>query len=691
MIDRITVDKILDAANIVDVVSDFVTLRRSGANLKGLCPFHDDKTPSFVVSPAKNLCKCFACGEGGSPVHFIMKHEQIGYADALRYLARKYGIEIKEKELSPEEMQSRNDKESMLIVNEWARDWFRHELYDTPDGRAIGLAYFRGRGFRDDILQRFQVGYCPDSRSRSLAADALKAGYQEKFLTNETDVKDPRNSIGTGLCIRRDDGQLRDRFRGRVMWPIFTVSGRVAGFGGRVLDSATKGVNVKYQNSPESIVYSKRRELFGLYQAKEAIRKQDLCYLVEGYTDVMAMHQHGVENVVASSGTALTTDQIRLIHRMTGNITVIFDGDEAGIHASERGIDMLLAEGMNVKLLLLPDGDDPDSFGRKHGSQEFRQYLLDNQVDFIKYKTSHLPDSAYDDPNRMGELIRNIAASIAAIPDEITRTLYIRQEAQAMRMEERLISNAVNKEILRIREEKRKEQERAERRARIDAGMDPDALPAQGGTAPDTPAQDRTAAADQTQTAADQTPHAATATTNPKETVLIQILLRHGSKLICYIQDEDGNDVPLTVTEYISYSLRDDDMSLENPTYMSILDEAMEHIKEEGFDAARYFINHPDPVISGLAFRLGTDQIPLSRFHGDLPEDERLDEIVPNLVANLKLDKVQAELKEIIEMTKSPALRNDREGLNALMARFKEKRELAAELARECGERVILK
>ena len=366
MIDRLTIDKILDAANIVDVVSDFVTLKRSGANLKGLCPFHDDRTPSFMVSPAKNICKCFACGVGGRPIDFIMKHEQLSYPDALRYLARKYGIEIKEKELSPEEKQSQTDRDSMFILNDWAKEWFQNQLNNTPDGRAIGLAYFHNRGFRDDIIARFQLGFSPDSREHSLGADALKAGYQESYLVNTVNQKEPRLSIGTGLCLKNEDGRLRDRFRGRVIWPIFPMSGRVAGFGGRVLDAATKGVNVKYLNSPESIIYSKRKELFGLFQAKEAIRKRDLCYLVEGYTDVMAMHQHGVENVVASSGTALTTDQIRLIHRMTNNITVIYDGDEAGIHASERGIDMLLAEGMNVKLLLLPDGEDPDSFARKH-------------------------------------------------------------------------------------------------------------------------------------------------------------------------------------------------------------------------------------------------------------------------------------------------------------------------------------
>ncbi|MDE5980757.1 MAG: DNA primase, partial [Bacteroidaceae bacterium] len=398
MIDQLTIEKIRDAARIEEVVADFVTLKRAGVNLKGLCPFHDDRTPSFIVSPAKNYCKCFACGEGGNPVTFIMKHENVSYVEALRYLAKKYGIEIEERSLTPEETQRNDDRESMFILNEWANKWFQHQLRDTADGQAIGLSYFHGRGFRDDILEKFQVGYCPNSRSNPMTADALAAGYQERFLTNTPNEQDTRQSVGTGLSFKNAKGELRDRFFGRVMWPIFTISGRVAGFGGRVLDAATKGVNIKYQNSPESIVYSKRHELYGLYQAKQAISKNDSCYLVEGYTDVMAMHQAGVENVVASSGTALTDEQIRLIHRLTNNIVVIYDGDAAGIKASQRGIDMLLRQGMNVRLLLLPDGDDPDSFSRKHSAEDFQKYLKENQVDFIKFKTNLLMEEAKGDP-----------------------------------------------------------------------------------------------------------------------------------------------------------------------------------------------------------------------------------------------------------------------------------------------------
>ena len=557
MIDRITIDKILNAANIVDVVSDFVTLKRAGANFKGLCPFHDDRTPSFTVSPAKNYCKCFACGEGGSPVGFIMKHEQLSYPDALRYLARKYGIPIEEKELTPEEIQSKNDRESMLILNEWARDWFQHELYETPDGKAIGMAYLHSRGFRDDIIKKFQIGYCPNSRDHNLGTDALKAGYQEKYLINTINEKEPQSSIGTGLCVRNEKGQLRDRFWGRIMWPIFTMSGRIAGFGGRVLDKATKGVNVKYQNSPESIIYSKRKELFGLFQAKEAIRKQDLCYLVEGYTDVMAMHQNGVENVVASSGTALTKDQIRLIHRMTSNITVIFDGDEAGIHASERGIDMLLAEGMNVKLLLLPDEDDPDSFARKHNATEYQQYLAENQVDFIQFKTNHIMEQAQGDPVKMRQLIGNIVESISLIPDEISRMLYIRQAAQTLMIDERQILRAVSNQIALNREEWRKEKEREERRNTFkDKPMpEPEVLQEKNSetenntTAPTHPTPIETSQSLQV---------------NSREVPLMQMIIRYGERFVCNGEDDKGNSVPLNLIQFVYYNLQADQLTLES-------------------------------------------------------------------------------------------------------------------------------
>ena len=661
MIDRITVDKILDAANIVDVVSDFVTLKRAGANLKGLCPFHDDRTPSFMVSPARNYCKCFACGEGGSPVGFIMKHEQLSYPDALRYLAKKYGIKIEEKELTPEEIQSRGERESMFILNEWARDWFKTQLWDTQDGRAIGLAYFRNRGFRDDILEKFQVGYCPNSKEHSLSAAALKEGYQERYLVNNQNEMEPRLSIGTGLSLKRDDGTLRDRFFGRVMWPIYTVSGRVAGFGGRVLDAATKGVAIKYQNSPESIIYSKRKELFGLFQARQAIRKADLCYLVEGYTDVMAMHQQGIENVVSSSGTALTPEQIHLIHRITDNITVIFDGDDAGIHASERGIDMLLSEGMNVKLLLLPDGDDPDSFARKHTATEYQQYLQDNQVDFITYKASHIVEGKKNAPDAQEQLIHNVAESIAVIPDEIKRTLYIRYAAMQLNMPERLIERAVNEQRGRNRSNEKKETTVVTNSA-------------EGGI-------------------------------KGLEASIAQMVIRHGEKAMCYIEDENGQEVPLSVAEYISYSLQDDDIQLQTPIYRQILEEAVGQSHTPGFRAEQYFISHPDEAIRNLALALGPDSITLSKLF-DMPAASanaepaeptesastlQLEEVIPSLIASYKLSIVQQSLQAIIQQMKQPEIKEDKEQYRKLMNEFSQKSKLVKELAKECGARVVLK
>ena len=678
MIDRLTVDKILDAANIVDVVSDFVSLKRAGANLKGLCPFHDDRTPSFMVSPARNYCKCFACGEGGSPVGFIMKHEQLSYPDALRYLAKKYGIKIEEKELTPEEIQSRGDRDSMFILNEWARDWFKNQLWDTPDGKAIGLAYFRNRGFRDDILEKFQVGFCPNSKEHSLSADALKAGYQERYLVNNQNEMEPRLSIGTGLSIKKEKGDLRDRFFGRVIWPIYTASGRVAGFGGRVLDAATKGVAVKYLNSPESIIYSKRKELFGLFQARQAIRKADLCYLVEGYTDVMAMHQQGIENVVSSSGTALTPEQINLIHRITDNITVIFDGDEAGIHASERGIDMLLSQGMNVKLLLLPDGDDPDSFARKHTATEYQQYLQDNQVDFITYKASHVEGKDKNAPDAQERLIHNVAESIAIIPDEIKRTLYIRHAAQQLDMPERLIAAAVNGQ-------RGKQQPQAS------------PVPSQGGM--------NSEANGRFTPPLEEAGETAGRGSEKSESLIAQMIIRHGEKIMCYTEDEQGQEVPLSVAEYISLSLKDDDMQLQRLVYRKILEEALQNAHTPNFRAEQYFNNHPDGEIRELALKLGTDTVELSKIfdeeasepspdlslEGRGPDSLRLDEIVPSLIASYKLSIVQDELKNIIEQMKRTEVKSDKEQVRKLTEEFKRKTQLAKELAKICGDRVVLK
>ena len=443
MIDLQTIERIQETAQIVDVVSDFVTLRRRGVNFVGLCPFHDDRTPSFYVSPAKNICKCFACGEGGSAVHFIMKHEQLSYYEALKYLAKKYNIEIVEKELTNEEKQAQSDRDSMFILNEFARDYFVRKLHEDPEGKAIGLSYFRERGFRDDIIRKFQLGYSPEQRD-AFSTEAQRAGYKREYL------------LKTGLSTGGENNSpLIDRFRGRVIFPVHTLSGKVVAFGGRILKKVEN--TGKYVNSPESEIYSKSKELYGIYFSKNAIVKADKCFLVEGYTDVLSMHQAGIENVVASSGTALTHGQIRMIHRFSENITVLYDGDAAGIKAALRGIDLLLQDGMNVKVVLLPEGEDPDSFARKLNAEQFNHYINEHEQDFIRFKTNLLLDEVGDDPIKRAGLITNIVQSIALIPDSIKRSVYIQDTATLLNTREDVVIEAVNK--IRIKNfEKRKEQ-----------------------------------------------------------------------------------------------------------------------------------------------------------------------------------------------------------------------------------------
>ncbi len=718
MIDRPTVDKIIDAANIVDVVSDFVTLKRAGANYKGLCPFHDDRTPSFMVSPAKNYCKCFACGKGGNPVGFIMEHEQLTYPDALRWLAKKYGITIQEREMSDEEKASQTERESLFIANEWANKWFQEQMYDTPDGRSIGLAYFRGRGFRDDIIRKFQLGYCPSGRDKCTQA-ALKAGYKEQYLVSTPD--DNGIAHGVGISIKHEDGRIFDRFSGRVMFPIFTVSGKVVGFGGRVLDAATKGVSVKYQNSPESIIYHKKSELYGLFQAKQAIMKQDCCFMVEGYTDVMAMHQNGVENVVASSGTSLTHEQVRLLHRFTSNVVVLYDGDAAGIKASQRGIDMLLREGMNVKLMLLPEGKDPDEFGREHTAQEFQAYMKENQVDFIKFKTDLLMEEAKGDPVQLSRLVNNIVQSIAVIPDEITRTFYIRETAQMMQMGEHLITDAVRKQVQKNIEEWRKEKEREERRGQMrNNGKAP-----QAGQSPmpdDMPLPDDFPPPPEAGPVGSKTPVASPGTAFPhppygrpatdssltapnmrdrntqlaKETLLVQMVIRSGEKLVCNATDNEGQEIQLSVSEYILYCLQDDQLALQNTLHQRILEEAASHQHDEGFVAEKYFLNHPDQQISNLAFDLVTDKEELSKYY-DKQEQRHEDELrnqlmeqVNHLLIDLKLCIVEKQKKEIMQMMRDPALLSDKQRCRDLIAQFQQIKEVENALAKACGDRVFM-
>lgn len=666
MIDNATKEKILEAAEIVDVVSDFVTLKKAGANFKGLCPFHDERTPSFMVSPSKNYCKCFGCGKGGNPVSFIMEHEQLSYPDALRYLARKYGIPVQERELTPEEKAAETERDSMFILNEWALKWFQEQMYETQDGRAIGLAYFRQRGFRDDIVRKFQLGFCPKGKDTMTKA-ALKAGYREQFL------------VATGLSVKRDDGTLYDRYWGRVIFPWHTVGGKVVGFGGRVLDVATKGVAVKYQNSPESSIYSKRKELYGLFQAKQAINKHDLVYMVEGYTDVISMHQCGIENVVANSGTALTKEQIHLLHRFTNNITLIYDGDEAGIHAAQRGTDMLLAAGMNVRILLLPDGDDPDSFARKHQAVEFREYVQQHQVDFLHFKTELLLEKAQGDPHKLSELINDIVASISVIPDEITRTIYVTQTAQTMRMDENLIKRAVSRQISKIREE--------EHKRRVGKIQD-----SEGVNASDTatlPAEDSRQEVKVEPKQAVAAVSDSDAATNGIEMLLAQLIVRYGERKVCEVEDENGEKRQLSVVEFIFHSLVQDGLALRNANASLIMDEAIRHINDNGFIAEQYFLNHENPGLSQLASRLSLDREQLSVYHGKgtIHDEERLMDTTSHILADLKLSIVRRDIKSVMKQMKDSSI--SKEQRVQVLIKFKELKEAEARLAKEAGDRVL--
>lgn len=690
MIDQATIDRIMDAAQIYDVVSDFVTLRKRGVNYVGLCPFHDDKTPSFYVSPAKGLCKCFACGKGGNAVHFIMEHEQLTYPEALRFLAKKYGIEIKERELTGEEKAAQSERESLFVVNQWANDYFRRTLRQTEEGRNIGMAYFRSRGFRDDIIEKFQLGYCTESHD-AMAREALSKGYKKEYL------------VKTGLCYETDDHRLRDRFWGRVIFPVHTLSGKVVAFGGRVLAAATKGVKVKYVNSPESEIYHKSNELYGMYQAKQAIVKQDRCYLVEGYTDVISMHQSGVENVVASSGTALTTQQIKMIHRFTNNLTVLYDGDAAGIKASLRGIDMLLEEGMNIKVCLLPDGDDPDSYARKHNSTEFQDFIKEHETDFIRFKTNLLMEDAGQDPIRRAELISNIVQSISVIPEAIVRDVYIKECAQLLHVEDRLLVSEVAKRREKEAERKAEQRERERRRTTADTPTTasetaaPDGIPAP--QADDLPPE-----------AAAQTPPSAETVDNyisfiPQEgkegqefyryeRLILQMVVRYGERVMCNVPDEEGKEIPVTVIEFVVADLQQDDLAFHNPLHRRMLAEAAEHLHDDGFRAEHYFVTHPDPVISRLSTELISDRYQLSKYHYKnqkiVTDEERLYELVPLLTTNFKYAIVGEELKHMMRALQDPAIAHDEDQCNALMKRYSDLREVQSLMAKRLGDRVVL-
>ena len=683
MIDRATIDKILDAAQIVDVVSEFVTLKKRGTSYVGLCPFHDDKTPSFYVSPAKGVCKCFACGKGGSAVHFIMEHEQMTYPEALKWLAKKYHIEVKERELSNEEKEAQSVRESLFVINEFARDYFQNVLYNHIDGKSIGMTYFRQRGIRDDIVKKFQLGYCTSTKD-ALAKEALRKGYKKEFL------------LKTGLCYEKEDGSLRDRFWGRVIFPWFNISGKILGFGGRVLDSRTKGIAQKYVNSPESEIYSKRKELYGIYQAKSAMVKFDNVYMVEGYTDVIAMHQCGLENVVANSGTALSEEQIRLLHRFTSNITLIYDGDEAGIKASIRSTDMLLAEGMNVKVLLLPDGDDPDSFARKHNATEFRQYITDHEENFIRFKTNLLLKDTKNDPIKRAGLISDMAHSIGLIPNEVIRYACLKECASILQVDEQIIQNEIKKVVLQRKDEylekRKKEQEEAAKVNALQSAPETTSSIPDDGLIPPPPFPPEEVINEVPretylpQTGWEKLPF------YTKEQLLIKALVRHGEKIVCYVPGEE-EEIPITVTEFIVADLEQDNLQFQDPIHRKLLQEAQAHLSDSDFCTERYFLTHPDPNISRMAAEMISDQYRLSKSNEQIlvKDEERLHELIPHLLIDFKLAILEEDRKQTMQQLSMPEIFSDQQRTLEVMEHYKKLTETLKELAKRAGDRVILK
>lgn len=662
MIDHATIERIKDAANIVEVVSEFVTLRKSGSNYKGLCPFHDEKTPSFYVSPARGTCHCFGCGKGGNPVGFIMEHEQMTYPEALRWLARKYHIEIKERELSDNEKREQSERESMFIVNEWAASYFQHLMHDTADGVAIGMQYFRSRGFRDDIVSKFQLGY-DDTDRRALAQEALRKGYKEDFL------------LKTGICYKNDRGELIDRYAGRVIFPWIGISGKVVGFGGRLLDSRTKGVNQKYVNSPDSDIYHKDRELYGIYQAKKAIAKEDRVYMVEGYTDVISMHQCGIENVVANSGTALSVHQIHILHRFTSNITLLYDGDAAGIHAALRGTDMLLSEGMNLKVLLLPDGDDPDSFARKHSADDFRKYIEEHQTDFIEFKTDLLLRGERD-PLKRSEAINSVVRSISFVTNPILRDTYLHDCSVRMGINEATLINTLNNFI------------RSNREA----------------TASSSDNSQTTNPTTQNSKLNIQNSPSPLQQASKVEQMLVELIVRNGDTVIYNnVETEDGTTVNLNVAQYIAYNLGVDGLKFANPLNSRILDEAVNHAGDEQFCAEQFFLHHSDIEISRIATDLCMDKYQLldEQKVARADEEKNADELrveeenriealrqqTEHLLNDFRMDYLEQRLRDL-KRDISLAV-NDPERLQQLMEEYKTAHELRSQLARLLGNNII--
>lgn len=745
MIDQATIDKIMAATDIVDVVSDFVSLRRRGANYWGLCPFHDDRSPSFSVSPSKGVCKCFSCGKGGSAIHFIMEHEQLSYYEALKYLAKKYNIEVHEKELTDEERQKRSERENMFVINTFAQEFFSKSLLETDEGRSVGLAYFKERGFNEDIIRKFGLGYSPEKRD-ALAVEAQKRGYKIDYL------------LKTGLCREGQNGRIYDLFSGRVMFPVYSVSGKVVAFGGRILKS---GVKIsKYFNSPESDIYHKSDELYGIYQAKRAIEKERRCYLVEGYTDVLSMHQSGIENVVASSGTALTHGQIRLIHRFTDNITVLYDGDAPGIKASLRGIDLLLQEGLNIKVVLLPDGEDPDSFSKSQSAESFTRYIKEHETDFIRFKTQLLLEDAGEDPIKRAAIISNIVESISLIPDAIVRSVYVQECSRLLQIDEQILLSELNKrrqkraELQFSRERYNQERQSAATTNAPKSGNTTTAAPANGNETPPPPSLADMPAPAETPEAVPVTDHTLSqrmvqqSPLEKYEREIIRYIVRYGYRNLFELPDGSWQKV----WEYIVEELSIDNIELCNPLYKHIVeltaeqreyeaqqvaalrtelqvkeqklvDEAIEQIRLESGDIAdkqrkeaeaqtriaremdeelqtfetnfleRYFTTHPDSEISLLAVDLVSEKYQLSKVHTKYQkvelEADRLWELIPRAIYELKNAILEQSIKQIQEQIKEASRNKDNQRIVELIEQNVELNRVRTALAKQIGDRIV--
>jgi DNA primase len=648
MIDRQTIDKILDASDIVEVIQEFVPLKKRGVNYLGLCPFHNEKTPSFTVSPSKEIFKCFGCGKVGNAVNFIMEHEHLNWPEALKYLAKKYHIEVVEKERTQEEVEKENERESLLVITAYASRQFAENLYHTDEGISVGLAYFKERGFRQDTLKKFEVGYSFEQRD-SFSRKAIENGFKTELL------------VKTGLTIQHED-RIFDRFGGRVMFPIHSLSGQVLGFGGRILKADPK--SAKYLNSPESEIYHKSRIVYGIFQARKAISREDRCYMVEGYTDVMSMHEAGIENVVASSGTSLTQEQIRLIKRFTPNMTILYDGDPAGIKASLRGIDLVLEEGMNVKIVLLPDGEDPDSYSKKISNEEFSRYLKEKETDFIRFKTQLLLAESNNDPTQKANLIRDIVKSIAVIPEGITRTVYIKECSVVMEVSEEVLYHEVNK---------LRQQKSFQERNRYPGLEDLPVPPVQA-----------------------VKPVIYKTISFYSEREVIRLLLKYGSREFeRIVNNEDGREDIITVSDYIVKEITSDDLSFDDKTCAKIFADFRFYSVQGLIPGDKHFVKHEDPDISRFSADVLSESHELSRIWKDKQtyvetEDMKLRDVVPDAVLKFKSDKIIAARKEIMTQLEEAVKEGDQEKVLKLQHRFNNLSTALGMISRQLGNRILL-